>query len=40
MEKNDNKEKMNNFGFYALMAILGISVLYILGYLLYEVIFH
>jgi len=40
MEKTDKNGSMNNYAFYSLMGILGISVLYIIVYLLYEVFFH
>jgi hypothetical protein len=33
------ENKKNDFAFYALMIILSVSVLYILGYLVYEMIF-
>lgn len=35
----EEKDKNNSFAFYSLMIILGLSVLYILGYLVYEMIF-
>ena len=39
MEAAKDKNKLNDFAFYALMIILGVSVLYILGFLVYEMIF-
>ncbi len=39
MEAAKEKKTFKDFSFYGLMVILSISVLYILGYLLYEMIF-
>ena len=39
MEAAKDKNKLNDIAFYALMIILGVSVLYILGFLVYEMIF-
>jgi hypothetical protein len=39
MEATKENNKKNDFAFYTLMIILGSSVLYILGYLVYEMIF-
>ena len=39
MEAAKEKKKFNDFAFYGLMVILSVSVLYILGYLVYEMIF-
>lgn len=39
MEQTQEKQKLNNLAFYFLMGILGISVFYILGYLVYDMIF-
>ena len=38
MEAVKDKNKLNDIAFYALMIILGSSVLYILGFLFYEMI--
>jgi hypothetical protein len=39
MTEVKEKNKTNDLAFYSLMIILGVSVLYILGYLVYEMIF-
>lgn len=39
MEENKKETKLNNVGFYFLMGIIGISILYIVGYLIYTAIF-
>lgn len=39
MEQVQEKKKLQDFAFYFLMGILGISVLYIIGYLIYDMIF-
>ncbi len=39
MEQVQEKKKFHDFAFYFLMGILGVSVLYILGYLVYDMIF-
>ncbi|MEJ5351224.1 MAG: hypothetical protein WHS65_06500 [Melioribacteraceae bacterium] len=39
MEQTQEKKKLGDFAFYFLMGILGISVLYIIGYLVYDMIF-
>lgn len=39
MEKTEEKQKFHDFAFYFLMGILGISVLYIIGYLVYDMLF-
>ncbi len=39
MEASKEKNKLNDLGFYTLIIILGVSVLYILGYLIYGMIF-
>ena len=39
MEETKDKNTINNIAFYGLMIILGTSVLYILGYLFYEMLF-
>jgi len=38
MEAAKDKNKMNDVAFYSLVIILGVSVLYILGFLVYEMI--
>ena len=39
MEASKEKNKINDIAFYGLMIILGSSVLYILAYLFYEMLF-
>jgi len=39
MEATKEKNKKNDIAFYTLIIILSVSVLYILGYLVYEMIF-
>ncbi|KAF0142956.1 MAG: hypothetical protein FD122_222 [Stygiobacter sp.] len=39
MEENKKETAVSNFGFYFLMGIIGISILYIVGYLIYTAIF-
>ena len=39
MEEAKKKTDLNDFGFYFLMAILGFSVLFVVGYLVYTAIF-
>jgi len=39
MEATKENKKTNDFAFYVLMIILSVSVLYIVGYLVYEMIF-
>lgn len=39
VSKEKEKNKLNDLGFYTLIIILGVSVLYILGYLIYGMIF-
>jgi len=39
MEQVQEKNKLHDFAFYFLMGILSVSVLYILGYLVYNMIF-
>ncbi len=37
--ENIKKDKFNNLAFYFLMGIIGLSVVYVLGYLLYTAIY-
>lgn len=39
MEKKEQKKNVNGWSFYFLLTILGLGVLYILGYLLYDMLF-
>jgi hypothetical protein len=39
MEETKKKTELNDLGFYFLMGILGISVLFVVGYLIYSAIF-
>jgi hypothetical protein len=39
MEAPANKNNLNNIAFYFLMGILGFSVVFTVGYLLYSAIF-
>jgi hypothetical protein len=39
MEENKKETSASNFGFYFLMGIIGLSILYIVGYLIYTAIF-
>jgi len=39
MEENKKENGKSDFGFYFLMGIIGLSILYIVGYLIYTAIF-
>jgi hypothetical protein len=39
MEANKKETPSSSFGFYFLMGIIGFSILYIVGYLIYTAIF-
>ncbi|MCX7798456.1 MAG: hypothetical protein N2249_07515 [Melioribacter sp.] len=39
MERTEEKQKFNDLAFYFLMGILTVSVLYIIGYLVYDMLF-
>lgn len=39
MEEVKKKTDLNDFSFYFLMGILGLSVLFVVGYLIYTAIF-
>ncbi len=39
MEETKKKADINDLGFYLLMGILGISILFVVGYLIYSAIF-
>ncbi len=39
MGKAQEKKKFHDYAFYFLMGVLGVSVLYIIGYLVFDMIF-
>ncbi|MEG8946241.1 hypothetical protein [Rosettibacter firmus] len=39
MDKIQDKKKFQDITFYFLMGILGISILYVIGYLIYDMLF-
>jgi len=39
MEVAKSQHKLNDFAFYALMSILGVSIVFTVGFLLYSAIF-